>query len=218
MEQKERTGTLSYIIMAVAAFMAVWLEVIIVLLEPFIYGKNVEFSDWTIILHWILTCAAWSTAAFFLLKYAITHCGFKLKESTENPILWRLLIIAVLFSLSVFISYKAWNGFKILIEFKNLGILKFFIQYLYYFIETVLFVLIIAFAQKAFELQFKTAKVPFGGIFCAATWGLTHIVTQSSVAVGLLAASDALFFGTVYLLLNKDFFKSLPVIFLMFVV
>lgn len=220
-EIEQQNPWLHYLGLSFAAFICMALELLLVSIEPLLYGKAVTFSDWTVISHWILTCTLWSLSALFLLKSAIKRCGFNLREKVEHPnsisYLYRLIIIAVIFIFTVFISYQSWNGFKIVIEFKKLGLLKFCIQYFYYFIEAILFMLIIAFSQQAFELRLKYTKIPYGGIFCGLTWGLSHILTQASISDGLLTALSALFFGTVYILLNKNVLKSFPVIFLMFI-
>lgn len=77
--------------------------------------------------------------------------------------------------------------------------------------------LILVFGQKAFELWFKKKDIPYGGIILALTWGLAHIFTKGSIAVGLLSALGGFIFGIVYLLVNRDIKKTIPILFLMFI-
>lgn len=119
--------------------------------------------------------------------------------------------------LSLYISYQDWNGFKILKEFQNLGVFKFVFQYIYYLFETMLFMLILVYSQKSFEIWFRKENVPYGGMILAITWGLAHIFTKGSAKVGLLSGLLAFGFGVVYLLVNRDIKKTFLILFIMFV-
>lgn len=214
---KENIKGMDYLNLALLAFGGLGLELVLVIIEPFIYGQPIDSKNWTIVSHWLFTYIFWGIAIFFIVKYAIKTYGFNLKENSINPKLWQWIAVVGLVLLSCIMSYMNWNGFKVQIEFSKLGILKFSMQYLYYFFETMLFTLIVIFGQKAFEKWFKNDKIPYGGIICALTWGLAHIFTKSSLEVGILSAIIGFGFGAVYLLMNKNIIKTLFVIFLMFV-
>ena len=93
----------------------------------------------------------------------------------------------------------------------------FVFQYVYYLFETMLFLLIIVFGQKALERWFKRENVPYGGIVVALTWGIVHIATKGSVSIGLLSAVSGSLFGVVYLLVNRDIKKAYVLLAFMFV-
>ncbi|RKI42606.1 hypothetical protein D7V86_12735 [bacterium D16-51] len=119
-------------------------------------------------------------------------------------------------SISIIYTSLVWQGFKPAIEFSNLGAGKFLFQYIYYALESLLIINIIAHGQKAFETKFGNNKsIPFGGIFLAATWGLVHIFTQGS-STGIDSVIQSMLFGTVYLVLNKNYKISYVAIALMF--
>ena len=82
--------------------------------------------------------------------------------------------------------------------------------------EGFLISLVIVFGQLACEKWFKNEKLPYGGIILGLTWGLMHIFTKGSVGIGLLSAFGGFLFGAVYLLVNKDYRKALPIIALLF--
>ncbi|TAN65517.1 hypothetical protein WS9_012180 [Paraclostridium sordellii 8483] len=113
--------------------------------------------------------------------------------------------------------YIDWGGFKPILEFQRLGVLKFIFQYIYYLFEVFLITLIVIFAQKAFEKWFKNETIPYGGIVLALTWGLMHIVSKGSITVGLLSAFGGFLYGSAYLVVGKDYRKALPLMYLMFV-
>lgn len=213
---KKFTG-MDYLYLALYAFGGIGLELVIAFIEPFIYGHAADYNDWTIIAHWIITCLVWGCCAFFLLKSAKKNLQLE-THSNKAMKSWQWIIIIVFLALSLMLSFISWNGFKIQQEFMNLGILNFIFQYIYYFFESVLITLIVVFAQKAFEIWFKQENIPYGGILCGITWGLAHILTKSSIEIGLLSVILGFGFGAVYLLLNRDIRKTIPIIFLMFII
>ena len=96
------------------------------------------------------------------------------------------------------------------------GPVRFCFQYLYYAFEAVLFTLMIVFGQRACEGWFGRPGFPYGGIAVALTWGLAHILTKGSVAVGLLSALAGFLYGVIYLLVNRDLRKAYPILCLLF--
>lgn len=217
MSNTNKITGMDYLYLALYAFGGIGLELVIAFIEPFIYGRAADYNDWTIIAHWIITSLVWGCCALFLLKLAKKN--FQLVMHTNKPIKpWQWFVIILLVALSLMLSFISWDGFKIQQEFMNLGILNFIFQYIYYFFESVLITLIIVFAQKAFEIWLKKDNIPYGGILCGITWGFAHIFTKTSLEVGLLSVILGFGFGAVYLLLNRDIRKTIPIIFLMFII
>ncbi|MBD5495626.1 MAG: hypothetical protein HDR12_15000 [Lachnospiraceae bacterium] len=110
----------------------------------------------------------------------------------------------------------AWDGFKVYLEYVNKGFLLFAFQYIYYAFETMLFLLIIVFGQKACEVWFHKERIPYGGIICGLTWGLAHIFTKN-LLTGVLGIALGFAMGSVYLLVNRDLKKAYVVLLFMFV-
>ena len=208
-----------YLLLAFGAFIGLGLEALYAfLLEPMIYGK--QMNEWTTshtISHWIITCITWGLAAFILIRIAKSKTGFDIFTETEKLKMWQWAV-AVVFAVFTFIlSWIDWKGFKCLYEFNSNGWLKFMFQYIYYIFETMLFTLIIVFGQKAFERWTKIENIPWGGILCAVTWGLGHILSKGSVSYGLLSALSGFMFGAVYLIVNRDIRKAYVFLLLMFI-
>lgn len=208
---------LYYLGLALYAFAGLGIEALYAfLLEPLLYGAAME--EWTVtqnILHWSITCISWGVIAYVLIRLS-KRAGFDLFEGRPKVKTrqWICTLIFIIFSL--YLSYTDWNGFKPIIEYQYNGLLKFIFQYLYYLVETLLFMLIIIFGQKACEICFKAKNIPYGGIAVALTWGLVHILTKGSLQLGLLSALSGFMFGCVYLLLNRDIKKSYIVMAIMF--
>lgn len=207
-----------YLSLALYAFGGLGIEALYAyLLEPMIYGK--QMADWSVgqnIIHWVVTCITWGVITRLIIRYSKQKYGFDIFVRENKMKLWQWLGVVLCIVFTISISYMDWDGFKVVKEFEKKGLLKFIFQYIYYIFETALFTMILVYAQKAFEVWFKRKNIPYGGIILALTWGLVHIFTKGSITVGLLAALGGFTFGIVYLLVNRDIRKTLPILFLMF--
>lgn len=203
MEQKQSGAEFLYL--ALYAFAGVGLELVVVM------------AKLPSIIHWVVVSVVWFGVGVFLIRYAKKKFDFDLPVG-ENKLNTTQYLIAVCFVLTVAISYFSWQGFKPLLEFQRLGAVSFVFQYIYYIFETFLFSLIIVFGQKAGEIWFKNEKIPYGGITLALTWGVMHILTKGSVAVGAVTALTGVLYGAVYLFTGKNYKIALPILCLMFMV
>jgi hypothetical protein len=147
---------INYLSLALTAFAGLAIEALYAyLLEPVIYGCSMK--QWNVtqsICHWILTCITWGVIAFFIVRYAYKKYNFNFFERKRGIKAWQWLTTAVCIALVLVGSYVDWNGFKVLHEFYSNGMPKFIFQYIYYFFETSLFMLIIVFGQEACEVWF----------------------------------------------------------------
>ena len=197
---------INYLLLALAVFGGPAIEAFYAFfLEPSVYG--VSMKQWNVtqsICHWILTCITWGIIGFFIVKCAHEKYGFNIFEQKEKIKAWQWFATAGSVALVLFDSYLDWKGSKVLHEFYSNGMPKFIFQYIYYFFETFLFMLIIVFEQKACEVWFKKTNVPYGAIIVALTWGLGHWATKGSLPTGLLAAARGFCYGVVYILLNRN--------------
>ncbi len=203
---EKKVKGMDYIWLALTAFGGLGMEMLYAyLLEPMIYGTQMkDWATWQSILHWIITCITWAFMAWYTVKSAKKDCGFNLFEKSEPIKLWQWIATAGCAAICLVSTYLDWGGSKLLIEFQRKGALKFTFQYIYYLFEVVLFMLIIVFGQKAFEVWFKKANIPYGGIVVALTWGMAHWLTKGELAAGLSTAFEGFCFGVVYLLLNRN--------------
>jgi hypothetical protein len=222
-EMSKNNGVVSgwkYLLLSLGTFMGLALEAVHAWWEQLIYRiPPSDFSVWQIIIHWVITCLTWVGVAYLLIRIAKNKLGFDIFAKGEKMKLWQLLAVLLGIILSLLISYLAWNGFKIIKEFNHNGLLKFIFQYIYYMVETLLFLLIIVFGQKAFEIWTKKRNVPWGGIICGLTWGIAHIISRGHFDIqnGVLSTLLGFLFGAAYVLTNRDLKKSWSILFLMFI-
>ncbi len=215
--KKQVTGW-DYFSLALTAFGGLGIEVLYAFwLEPMIYGAPMqEWGTGQNILHWILTCITWGLVIWYILRSSKKEYGFDIFEKTKKMQLWQWGLAFFAVVVSVVVNYIDWGDFKVLCEYRNKGLLLFSFQYVYYMVETVLFLLIIVFGQKACEVWFHHENIPYGGIICGLTWGLAHVFTKGSLALGIMGIFFGFAFGSVYLLANRDVKKAYMILFLMF--
>lgn len=215
--EKKITGA-DYLYLALYAFAGIGLELILVgVIEP-LFGISLEtYTTFQNIIHWVVTCIIWLIVGIFLIRLASKKYNFNLWENKSKLRVWQYIGVVVCLLVSIAFHYVDWGGFKPFLEFQRLGMLKFIFQYIYYLSEAFLFSLIVIFGQKAFEKWFKNEAIPYGGILLALTWGLMHIVSKGSIAVGLLSAFGGFLYGSAYLVVGKDYKKALPLMCLMFI-
>lgn len=209
---------LAFFALSLLAFAGMSSEVLLAFfIEPLVYGKGLwEFSTREIIGHWLMTCILVLIIIYLLVMLAKKKLAFDIFSQKSTIGMKRWVLCFGLLVVSIVMSAVLWNGLKVVKEFQNLGWLKFIFQYLYYFFETGLFVLIIIFAQEAGEIWFKNSNIPWGGIMVALTWGLAHIFSKD-LSVGIFAFLEGLLYGCAYVTSKKNLFIAFPVIFLMFV-
>lgn len=214
----EREAGMDYLGLGLWAFGGLGMEVLYAyLLEPVLYGGQMqEWSTAQTILHWILTCVTWGIFAAVLIRKSGTKYDFPLTDKGAKMTLVRVGVCLVFIAAAFWIDYMSWDGFKVYLEFKRRGPLLFGFQYIYYAFETMLFLLIIVFGQKACEVWFHRENFPFGGMICGLTWGLAHMFTKD-ILTGILGLLLGVALGSAYLVVNRDLRRAYVVMFLMFV-
>lgn len=214
---KKVTGW-DYFSLGMLAFAGLGLEVLYAsVLEPMIYG--VTMQDWNTnqtIIHWIITCISWWIIGYLLILVSRKKYQFNLFEAADKMAKWQWISVIFCIVLALVASYIDWKGFKIIREFQNKDLVLFVFQYIYYAFETVLFMLIIIFTQKAFEAWFKRKNIPYGGLICGITWGLAHAFTKGSIWIGLEGVVLGFLLGVMYLLVNRDIKKAYIALLIMF--
>lgn len=215
---KTKITGMDYLGLGLYAFGGLGMEVLYAyLLEPVLYGAPMQ--EWTsgqTIIHWILTCITWGIFAVVLIRTSGTKYQFPLTKKGDKLNLIRVGVCVLFIAVAFGVDYMIWDGFKVYLEYAGKGLLLFTFQYIYYAFETMLFLLIIVFGQKACEVWFHKESFPFGGIICGVTWGLAHLFTKD-ILTGITGIFLGVALGSVYLVVNRDLRKAYVVMFLMFV-
>ncbi|WP_099468313.1 hypothetical protein [Konateibacter massiliensis] len=205
---KQNKVTWDYLWYALYAFAGLGIELLLVgVLEPMLFG-GVGSNDYTPIqriIHWILTIICWGVMTFFLINSSKKKLDFDVISVTK-PTRKGIMISIFLAIACIGVNAFDWGILKVVGEFQSKGLLLFVFQYIYYWFEVMLVVLILAFGQKFGEaLMGKMSSIPWGGIILCCTWGAIHTLTQGSLYVGIGVMAFALVYGMIYLLLNRNF-------------
>ena len=214
----KRTSGGKYILLALLAAIGFCLEFVLVfILEPYIFGVSLnDYSTPQYLIHWTITCILWGIVGLCLILIARNKYQFDILRKSNNMIWWQWVIIIACIISSLIVSYINWDGFKVIKEYNNLGLLKFIFQYVYYLFETLLVTLILIFSQKAFEEWFHRTYIPYGGIILALTWGIGHFASKD-ILTAVLCLIVSLAYGSIYLLTNRDATKTYIFLSIMFI-
>jgi hypothetical protein len=222
----EKTNKFIFLFLALLPFVILALEMVVLLVESLFYGtmdlKSLHFH--TIIIHWISTIIVWCFG-LFILNILSKKAGYNIFEYKNKPALINWIIIGIIIIFSAIGSYIAWEmRFKPYVEFSRflsrygkIGIIAFIFQYLYYIVESMLFLAIVVFAQEFGERTFLKKLVPWGGIMCGLTWGLGHIITQD-LFTGIYSLIISILFGVVYIQTKKNIKYAYIIIAIMFII
>lgn len=218
MSMEKRVSGSDYLWCALYAAAGFAFELILVQLERLIGWDISTFIASQSIIHWCITIAVWILVGFIVIRIGEKTTHFDIWQRQPNMAAWQYAMIAVCFAVNIVSKYLDWDGFKIAAEWESRGPMLFWFQYAYYLAEAFLISLVIVYGQKACETWFGAAGIPYGGILLALVWGLPHILSKGDIATGLLAAFAGFLFGAVYLFVNKDYRRALPIIALLFIV
>ena len=96
----------------------------------------------------------------------------------------------------------------------TIGLIPWIFQNIYYVIESMLVVLLLALMQRAGEIWFKNDRFPYGGIGLLLTWGISHLI--HGLISGLWICAFSLVFGWIFIKAKKCWWPSLLFVWLMF--
>lgn len=222
----------SFFLLGISSFLLLASEFFVLFLDSLILGKslgklNLWKENWYfLVFHWIITILIWGTGTSLILLWLkrreVFYKIFPLSSIVKTLTLIALAIIiafvlsileAKLFSQGLFQIVREFEGFYN-VHGKNAIILSIF-QNIYYFFESLLVVLIVAFFQTAGEIWFKLKIVPWGSIGLFLTWGLGHFLSHPQGA--LYIAVFSLIPGFFYMFSDKNIFSVFFFVFFSFI-
>jgi len=221
--QKIPVKPLTYFLIALIIFSLLGMEFLVFLLSRLVDGRGAaQIFSWLInwygaVCHWMITMLLWGVGALSIFSWA--------KKKGVLPDLIRfdidrrdsiLLMIGILFVIAYELVFSRLAGVaipQILREYRGFQnmyggqawIVSIF-QNLYYLVEFVLVVMMIAFFQRAGELWTKLPWFPWGAIGISSTWGMIHTITNPQGALGVIVW--AIVVGSLFVLSKKSFFLT----------
>lgn len=160
--------------------------------------------------HWIMV-VLWLIYLGLILLYTYKQHSFSIfdrkKKSSNN-----ILIVLICFVGCKIMTFLDWHTLKVIGEAHGKTYFQFISQYMYYILEVVIVLLIIIYAQKAFDIFIKKeSSTPFGGIVLALTWGMFHFVSRGvglEIWNGISCMIFSILAGIMYVKLDRDYLYS----------
>lgn len=180
---------------------------------PLLQFDIANYTTYQRSIHHLLTLSLWILYIGSILFYSYRKQHFVGQRfvSKKN---WLCVMVCLLgCKIMTFID---WHTFKIIGELQGKDAFSFLTQYLYYFAEMGIVLLIIIYGQKAFETyQHKCSNVPYGGIVLALTWGIFHFVSRGvglEIWNGISCVIFSILSGIMYVQLNRSYAYSFLII------
>lgn len=230
---KSSVKPIIFFLIALVIFSLLGVEFLVFFLSRLVDGRALSqlFSwpdNWyAAVFHWSVTIAIWAAGAWLCYRWAKRKkvlsdlLRFDITKR-DGAILAIGIIFAGLFALlqsrftgGVFPQiWREYRGFQQMYG-QHAWVTSIF-QNLYYLMEFVLVILLVALFQRTGELWFKLHWFPFGSIGLVLTWGSIHFVTNPQGAVWVMAW--ALVSGFIFVISRKSFFPVFLIAILGFII
>lgn len=160
--------------------------------------------------HCIITAAVWLVVIIIMLAYTRKRYGFPAIIGSQTGKItsrdWAVTLAC--FAGCKVLTFLDWHTLKVIGEAKGKDMFQFCSQYLYYFMEVGLVLLIIVYGQKTAEILLgRDSNLPFGGMLLALTWGGFHFVSRGvglEVWNGISCMIFSILSGIMYLKVRKN--------------
>lgn len=171
----------SYLWYSLISFSAFLLEYFsIFVIEMFLLRFDIwNYTSDQRILHHLIISFLWVLFIAGLLYFSRKHMSFPGNVKSDIVSVKNWLIAIVCLCGCKVMTFIDWNTLKVIGEFQGKTLPQFLAQYLYYFFEVGIVLLILIYGQKTFEERMhKTSYIPYGGFVLALTWGAFHFVSR----------------------------------------
>lgn len=233
MSDKKILSGSKFMFLGLLTFFTLGMDLFITPIDKLLWGNmfNVEnFFDNTwymLTIHWSMVIILWVIGGvlvfMWLNKRKVVNNVISMHWGID---LLPILIVAAVTSI-LFTVLEAMMFSSILPQFLNeyqsfskvhgpMGFLVSLFQNIYYLVESMLVVLLLALMQRAGELWFKRGNFPYGGVGLLLTWGLGHF-TKGIIDV-LWICGFCLVFGWLFVKAKKRWWASLLFLWLIFLV
>lgn len=201
MERKPRTAgdDLSAALLVFAVF--AWELLVLVAGDPLLAQGTTDVGIW----HQLITAAGWGAGGLLAL-WAANRTGVVADlraRQPRDPLATRLVVVVGAVLLAIGVRTVASGEIKIIGEVgtvladrSDAPILAILVLLVYYLTEALVIVMLILFAQRAGVRRFGHARIPWGGLLLALTWGVMHCFLQGPAA-GIYAIFASVLYGVI---------------------
>ncbi len=209
----------SFFMMGVICLLGFLAEFLMLQSEQLLYNKHYySFTITESIMHWIMVCVLWGLIGLMMFYAAVRMFAFDITKRNSLPAKRGAAACLLIIIAAVILKFEIYGGWRVQLDFISSGWFQFIFQYIYYLFEVFLTAITIALLQEWCEEIFKIKSIPYGGIIFALTWGVSHIITQGNLLVGICYIILSVMFGMAYLFTNKNLLITFIVIALLFLI
>ncbi|SJZ74288.1 hypothetical protein [Anaerorhabdus furcosa] len=210
-----------YLNYAMLAFLGLGLEMgLLLFVEPFIFSGTItsQYSSLQKIIHWVATMFLWVGMIVYIIVDLKKVKKFDVFNYTK-PSYKGIVVSIILVIICIGMNYYDWHTLKIMAEFQSKSFILFLFQYLYYFVEIGLVLLILICGQAFFEENFQQREgVPYGGLVLCFTWGIVHYLSKGSLSTAMAVMIYSILFGLIYTNMKKNTLWTYLLILLAFII
>ncbi len=219
MIKKSEAKPYVYFLLGAICLLGFVFEYVILITEMFLYSKDYfKFTITESITHWVLVCVIWGIISLVMFYVAVRVYGFDIAKKNNKPDAKGIITGILLISGAVGVKFHVYNGWKCVYDFHHSGGYQFIFQYIYYIFEIFLLAVTLALLQEGCDKMIKKIEAPFGGFLIALTWGLSHIITQGSLYIGLTYFALSIMFGAAYIAFKRNLYITFLFMSIMFLV
>lgn len=233
MSKTEKSLGLKFLFLGLLVFLTLGMDLFVIPIDRLLWGNQLKIdtffsSPWYVLItHWSIVIILWIMGGFLIFKW------LKKKDFLEEVIsinwnkdLIYFIIIAIIAGIlfnvveSIIFSTQLPQFFREYQRFYqvhgSMGLIVWLFQNIYYLIESMLVVLLLALMQRAGEIWFKNDRFPYGGMGLLITWGISHLM--HGLISGLWICAFSISFGLLFIKAEKRWWPSLLFVWLMFII
>ncbi|GKX32280.1 hypothetical protein SH1V18_47600 [Vallitalea longa] len=226
-------GGMDYFSLGLLIFLALGMDIVVSFIDKLIWQDNIGMENffsnqwYVLVVHWMIVIILWIIGGVLAYKWLKRRSNindiisFEIRKDLL-PMISLAIVASILITVFEWIIssqplpqfYREFSSF-----YRNHGEVAFIVwifQNIYYLVESMLVVLLLALMQKVGELWFKNTVFPFGGIGLLLTWGLGHL--SKGLASCIWICLFCLIFGWLFVKAKRRWWPSLIFLFLQFII
>lgn len=230
MSENNQISGFKFLFLGLIVFLALGMDFFVIIIDNILWG-DIHFEDflnspWYILTtHWCIVIILWLICGILIFKWLRKNIVIEDVISVKRhidvlPFIIITVLTSILFTVLESIIYSVqlpqfYREYQCFVKSHgSMGLIILIFQNIYYFVESMIVVLLLALMQRAGELLFKKDFFPYGGIGLLFTWGIGHL--SHGLISTLWICGFCLIYGLLFVKTKKYLLPSLIFIWLVF--
>ncbi len=212
-------------------YLALAMDLFVIQIDRLLWGRKITISTffqnswYVLVVHWCIVIIIWIISGLLVLESLNRRKAIRevISKGRNNELVSSLFIAVVCSILLALVESRLFSSQipqyfneyqKFIQTHGSMGFVVWIFQNIYYCIESILVVLLLALIQRAGEIWFKFDRFPYGGIGLLFTWGISHLT--HGLLSGLWICLFSMIFGWIFIETKKHWLPSLVFLWIMF--